>query len=169
MKPTFTHLLAVLTISGIASGAQAQGRISSNEFNPAISLTLDGRYVDADENELELPGFQLGGEAGLDSQGFSTGHNELTISANIDDKFYGLTTAAIVYEEGETEIELEEAYIQTLGLGSGFTIKGGRFFWGFGYIKSIQYNAHDFSERPIIYEAVFCGPFVDTRLQLTWL
>lgn len=145
------------------------GRITGNEFNPAISLILDGRYTDIDNSELELSGFQLGGEAGLPDNGFSTGHNELTISANIDDKFYGEMTAAIVYEDGETEVELEEAFIETLGLGQGFTIKGGRFFSGIGYLNEIHDHAHDFADRPLVYDALFGGHLMETGLQASWV
>jgi len=158
--------LAVLSISAFPAAA---GKISGNEFNPAISLILDGRYTDIDNSELELPGFQLGGEAGLPDNGFSTGHNELSISANIDDKFYGSMTSAIVYEEGETEIELEEAYIETLKLGSGFTIKGGRFLSSVGYLNSIHDHAHDFADRPLVYDALFGGHLVDTGVQVRWV
>jgi hypothetical protein len=148
-------------------------RVTENSFNPAISLILIGGYTDIDqdheEGELELPGFQLGGEAGLPEQGFSTGHNELVISSNIDDKFYGSVTAAIVQEEGATELELENAYIETLGLGNGFTIKGGQFFSGIGYLNDIHGHAHDFSDRPLVYDALFGGHLIDTGLQVRWV
>ncbi len=152
-----------------SSLAKSAGRISGNEFNPAVSLILDGRYTDIDNSELALPGFQLGGEAGLPDNGFTTGHNELSISANIDDKFYGSMTAAIVYDEGETEVELEEAFIETLGLGQGLTLKGGRFFSGIGYLNSIHDHAHDFADRPLVYDALFGGHLIETGLQARWV
>ena len=134
MKSIPIASLMLVALSNVAF-AQSAGKISGNEFNPAISLILDAQYTDIDNSELELPGFQLGGEAGLPDNGFSLGHNELTISANIDDKFYGLTNIAIVYEDGDTVVELEEAYIETLKLGAGFTVKGGGFYSGIGLDK----------------------------------
>ncbi len=166
LKITLAALIAALSTS---THAKTTGKISGTEFNPAISFILDGRYTDIDSSELELPGFQLGGEAGLPENGFSTGHNELSISANIDDKFYGLMTSAIVFEGGETEFELEEAYIETLKLGSGFTIKGGRFFSGIGYLNGIHDHAHDFADRPLVYDALFGGHLVDTGVQARWV
>jgi hypothetical protein len=160
--------LSLVTVAATAS-AQSVGKISGNEFNPAISLVLDARYTDIDNTELALPGFQLGGEAGLPDHGFSTGHNELTISANIDDKFYGAMTAAIVVDEGTTDIELEEAFVETLQLGSGFTVKGGRFFSGIGYLNSIHSHAHDFADRPLVYDALFGGHLLDTGVQARWI
>lgn len=163
--------MASLSLVALAATAPAQsvGKISGNEFNPAISLTLDARYTDIDNSELSLPGFQLGGEAGLPDRGFSTGHNELTISANIDDKFYGAMTAAIVVDEGSTAIELEEAFVETLQLGSGFTMKGGRFFSGIGYLNGIHDHAHDFADRPLVYDALFGGHLLDTGVQARWV
>ncbi|HEY9202668.1 MAG TPA: hypothetical protein VIQ81_13830, partial [Gammaproteobacteria bacterium] len=124
-----------LICAALAMGC-AQNTLAStaNAFNPAISLTLDGRYVSYDnDSEYELPGFMLGGEAGRNEQGFQLGHNELSLSGNIDDMFYAKFTAAIAEHEGETEMELEEAVIQTSGLGHGITIKAGRFYSDIGY------------------------------------
>ena len=45
--------------------------LTQNSFNPAISLILDGRFADMgnDPDDYALPGFMLGGESGLGSQG----------------------------------------------------------------------------------------------------
>jgi len=163
--------MAGLSMMTLSSGVNAAGlgKISGNEFNPAISLILDGRYTDINSSELELPGFQLGGEAGLPSNGFATGHNELVMSANIDDSYFGTINMAIVHSDGETEIELEEAFIETLKLGNGFTLKAGQFFSGIGYLNSIHDHAHDFADRPLVYDAIFGGHLVDTGLQSTWV
>jgi hypothetical protein len=168
MKSIPIASLMLVALSNVAF-AQSAGKISGNEFNPAISLILDAQYTDIDNSELELPGFQLGGEAGLPDNGFSLGHNELTISANIDDKFYGLTNIAIVYEDGDTVVELEEAYIETLKLGAGFTFKGGRFYSGIGYLNGIHDHAHDFVDRPLVYDAMFGGHLIGTGVQARWV
>ncbi len=168
MKPLLP--LAITTSLCLSGTTLAQdGRVSSTEFNPAISLILDGRHTDLDQRELYLPGFQLGGEAGLPEQGFSSGHNELSISANIDDKFYGSMTTALIYSHGETEVELEDAYIETLGLGHGLTVKGGRFMSGIGYLNSTHSHAHDFADRPLVYDALLGGHLIDTGLQASWI
>ncbi len=167
------RFISVLTLCSVAvapvAWAESTGRISGSEFNPAISLILDGRYVDRDAGELELPGFQLGGESGFPGQGFTTGHNELALSANIDDTFYGALHAAVVQHDGETKVELEEAFIETLGLGHGLTIKGGRFFSGIGYLNAIHAHAHDFADRPLVYDALFGGRLADTGAQVRWV
>jgi len=149
----------------------AQGSVTSNAFNPAISLILDGRFASF-ENEAEgyeLPGFMLGGEAGLGAEGFSVGHSELVFSANIDDQYYGQFTVAIADHGGETEVELEEAFIQTLGLGAGFTVKAGRFFSGIGYLNEQHMHAWDFADAPLVYRGLFGDQLRDDGVQVRWL
>ncbi|MFP3872932.1 MAG: hypothetical protein ACLFV1_00645, partial [Thiohalophilus sp.] len=170
----FRTSIFLLSLAGVASlpavvQAQSPGKISGNEFNPAVSLILDGRYTDIDNSELELPGFQPGGEAGLPAQGFATGHNELVISANVDDKFYGQMSTALVEEDGETQLELEEAFMETLGLGHGLRVRGGKFYSAIGYLNSIHDHAHDFADRPLVYDAMLGGHLNDTGIQLNWI
>lgn len=142
-----------------------------SNFNPAISLVLDGRYAsfENDPEEYELPGFALGGEAGLGDKGLSVGHSELILSANIDDKFYGQMTLALADHEGATELELEEAFIQTLGLGNGMTVKAGRFFSEMGYLNKQHAHAWDFADAPLIYRGLFGNSLIDDGVQFTYI
>ena len=144
---------------------------TQNSFNPAISLILDGRFASFDNNpeDYELPGFALGNEAGLREKGLSIGHSELTMSANIDDQFFGKMTLAFDEHDGETETELEEAFIQTLGLGHGFTLKAGRFFSEIGYLNQQHGHAWDFADAPLIYRGLFGDQLIDDGVQMTWL
>ena len=63
------------------------------------------------DGEAEVAGFALGHEVKKE-QAFAVDHTELNFSSNVDDKFYGSSTFAIAEHDGETEIELEEAYVQ---------------------------------------------------------
>ena len=161
-----------LSISSSVQAASAQGGgISSNQFNPAISLILDGKYanLDNDAEAYELPGFQLGGEAGVGAAGFSAQPSELVFSATVDDMFYGSVTAAIASHEGATELELEEAFIESVGLGNGLTIKAGRFLSGIGYLNQQHSHAWDFADAPLIYRGLFGNQLGDEGLQLRWI
>ncbi|MBV1914066.1 MAG: porin [Pseudomonadales bacterium] len=160
--------IQVLEGSSLNSNGNSKGQSS---FNPAISLILDGRYAsfDNDPEEYELPGFALGGEAGLGEKGFSVGHTELMMSANVDDKFFGRMTVAIAEHEGSTEVELEEAFIQTLGLGHGLTIKAGRFLSEIGYLNTQHAHSWDFADAPLIYRGLFGNQLIDDGVQLTYV
>lgn len=141
-----------------------------NSFNPDISLILDGRYGSYSNNtDYELPGFMLGGEASRGEQGFHIGHNELVISSTIDDMFYGKVTTAIADHEGETEVELEEAFIETLAIGNGLTVKAGRFFSDIGYLNNQHGHSWDFADAPLIYRGLFGNQLIDDGLQISWV
>ena len=124
-----------------AEPAQASAPTAANAFNPAISLILEGTYTHAPDGTRLLPGFLSAQEIGPEERGFSLAESELTLSASIDPYLYGF--AAIALEPGG-EVAIEEAYFQTLGLGHGFTVKGGRFFTAIGYLNEFHQHAWDF-------------------------
>jgi len=146
---------------------------NKNTFNPDISVILEGRYAyfKNDPESYALSGFQLGEQVhhSLGEKGFSLGHSEIVMSSNIDDKFYGQLTAALHAHDGETNLELEEAFIQTLGLGHGLTLKFGRFFSEIGYLNQQHIHAWDFADEPLIYRGLFNSQYNDDGLQLSWL
>ena len=156
----------------IATGVLISGSAhADNNFNPAISLIIDGMFNPLVNNPeaYELPGFALGNEAGLAAKGFAIGHSELTMSANIDDKFFGQLTMALAEHEGATETELEEAFFETVGLGNGFTIKGGRFFSALGYQNQQHDHAWDFADPALIYRGLFGNRYIDDGLRASWI
>ena len=130
---------------------------SSNSFNPAISMVLNGQFSDysRDADAYELDGFNLQGEAGLPTEGFSLGESEITISASIDQLLFGQSTIALHDHEGETEVEIEEAFIETLGLSNGITVRAGRFFSPIGYLNEKHIHAWNFADAPLIYRGLF--------------
>ncbi len=144
---------------------------SASAFNPAISAILQGRAaaIGGPAGHRDIPGFLLGGEAGVGPDGLSLGETELDVSANADDKFYGRATVALNSDAGETEVELEEAYLQTLALPAGFTARAGQFFSGIGYQNAKHSHAWDFVDQPLAYEAMLGGQYLDPGVQLTWV
>ena len=163
--------LAAPALIALSGGAAAQTQVSSNTFNPAISLILDGLYASysADPSIYAFPGFALDEEAGLPSEGLSLDETELVISANVDDKFYGFLTTALEQTGGETEVELEEAYFETLALPHGLKVKGGRFLSDIGYLNPVHPHAWDFVDAPLAYVAMLNGGYGDVGVQLRWV
>lgn len=151
---------------------QAATRIKrANNFNPAISLILTGTYAsyNNDPDSYNLPGFALGEEAGLNTEGFSLGESEITLGASVDQNFYGQATFAIEDDKGETSIAAEEVFFETLGLSSGLKLKAGRFFSEMGYINSKHTHAWDFSDAPLIYRGLLGDQLKQDGLQFSWL
>lgn len=148
--------------------AVAAGPSGGNAFNPAISLILDGTLADfsRNPNTYSLPGFALPDDTNPGKQGFSLGESELVMSANIDDKFYGQFTAAFT---DESDVDVEEAFFETLALGHGLTVRGGRFYSGIGYLNSVHAHAWDFVDQPLVYRALFDNQYGDDGVQLRWV
>jgi len=154
-----------------SSSRSSTKQVSNSGFNPAISVILDGVYASYKNNpdDYALPGYALGGEAELAAEGFSLGHSEITLSNNIDDKFYGQFTIAIAEHDNEIEVELEEAFFETLSLGNGLAIRGGRFFSGIGYLNQQHEHAWDFYDAPLIYRGLFGNQYVDDGVRVSFV
>ena len=149
--------------------APAGGTNPASAFNPAVSLILGGSVTNTsrDPADWRIGGFAPAGEeAGPGERSFNLGESELTLSASIDPYFAGVLTAAIT---AENEIEVEEAYFRTSALRHGFTLKGGRFLSGFGYLNEVHAHAWDFVDQPLVYQAMFGGQFKQDGLQVKWL
>ena len=142
-----------------------------NAFNPAIGIVLDGRYGNYSADESVIPGFPGGHESERAPEGLSLGHSEVTASGNIDDKFRGALTLGLGAHPGEdTEVELEEAYVQTLagtGLPGGMRLKAGRALWTFGYLNELHAHGDDFVDRPLPYRAFLDNAFNDDGVEFS--
>lgn len=152
--------------------ATSNRTIYGNEFNPSIGIILNGQYTQFSEDNSELYGFAIGEEGEKGKEGFSIGESELNFSSNIDDKFFGSLTAAIVNEEGSDIVELEEAFIKTtpgFGLPTGVEIKAGRSFWKIGYLNDHHKHSDDFSDRPLPYRAYLNNSFNDDGMQISYV
>jgi hypothetical protein len=142
---------------------------SANDFNPAIGLVLVGTVgTRNNDDDYTVPGFSLPDEAGPVNDGLSLGESELNLNANIDDKFFGNLTLAVAADGAETEVELEEAYIQSLFLPGGLNLTAGRFFSGVGYLNAFHAHSDDFTDRPLAYEVFMGGQYKDDGLRLSW-
>ncbi len=142
-----------------------------NGFNPDISLTLQGAATSYknDPAEYHLEGMPLGGEAGLADEGIGLLETELIASANIDNLFFGQVTLGLHSHEGETELDLEEAFIDTLSLPGGVGLRFGRFFSEIGYLNSHHSHNWDFVDAPLAYRAFLGGQYRDDGLRASWL
>ena len=153
-----------------AAVAQASARpAGENAFNPAVSLILQGTAARSSQDpaNYRISGFApSGGEVGPVRRGFSLGESELVVAANIDPYFRGTLIAALT---PENELEVEEAFFQTLRLGSGLTLKGGRFLSAIGYQNPIHQHAWDFQDAPLAYKAFLGGRLNDDGVQLKWV
>ncbi len=141
----------------------------TSAFNPDISLILQGTAArtSQDPKDFQITGFApSGGEVGPVPRSFSLGESELVVSSNIDPYFRGQLVAALTPDD---TIEVEEAFFQTLALGKGFTLKGGRFLSSIGYLNGIHQHAWDFQDAPLPYKAFLGGRLNDDGVQAKWV
>jgi hypothetical protein len=157
-------LWCAAALAAAIAPAQAQ---NARSFNPDISLILQGRYVNAEDiADRHITGFAAADhEHGGDDRGFSLDHSEFVISGNIDPYFRGHATFALT----DGEVEIEEAWFQTLALGRGFTAKAGRFLSGIGYVNEQHPHAWDFADQNLMYRVLFGEQLRQDGVQLRWL
>ena len=143
---------------------------SVNSFNPAISLILSGLYTNLshDPANYRIAGFAVPSGVGIGpgQRGFSLTESELGVYANIDPYFYGGLNYSI---HPDDTASAEEAFIQTIALSNGFTVKAGRFFSGIGYLNEQHAHTWDFVDAPLAYQAFLGAQFGDDAVQVRWL
>jgi hypothetical protein len=125
--------------------------------NPNVSVILDGYYQSDDRIMTER------------AEGFGLGETELALSANIDDMFYGKFTSVFESHDGESEVHLEEAFIQTMALPNGFTVRAGRFLSDIGYLNNQHSHTDSFTSRPSAYRAFLGGHYFDDGLRVSYI
>ena len=144
----------------------AEAAPAGNRFNPDISLILQGRYAHLDDIEHRaITGFLPAGHGHDATRGFSLDHTELVMSASIDPYFRGYFNLALLDEE----VGIEEAWFQTTRLGSGLSLKGGRFLSGIGYQNERHPHAWDFTDNSLMYRALFGEAYGNDGVQLKWV
>jgi hypothetical protein len=154
-----------------ADGDSGSAAASPNLMNPAISIILNGQYAhhSLDPQDFTRAGFPLAGESGPGAQGFSVGESEFSFAANIDEKFYGQVTFSVESGDGDDQLGLEEAYIETTALPNGLTLRAGRFLSNLGYLNHHHAHTDKFSDRPLASKAFLGGAYGDDGVQLRWV
>jgi hypothetical protein len=150
--------------------ASASRRISEKTFTPSIGVILNGRYGSYSERDSEFAGFAIGEEAERGEEGLTIDETEINFAANVDDKFRGAATVALHEHEGEgVEVEIEEAFLETLSLPYGFNIRAGRFFSDLGYLNLRHPHEDDFVDRPLPNRAFLNNFYNDDGVQVSWI
>ena len=129
---------------------------------------LQGVYANMsqDPNQYAIAGFVPSGDIVPAKRGFSIAESELTLTANVDDKFYGNLTFSL---SPENTVEVEEAYGLYTAAPWGLAPKFGRFLSGIGYLNDIHQHAWDFYDAPLVYQAFLGGQYQNNGLQVKWV
>lgn len=176
VAPTSASAAAPVAADAVSSAAGQRSSLAASAaaFNPEVSLILQGQYAQMQNvPNRTITGFwpagghDHDGGKGVSTRGFSLNHTELIFSGGIDPYWRGQAIFAVQDES----VEVEEAWFQSLAIGHGIGLKGGRYRSGIGYLNEQHPHQWDFANAPLMYVAMFGqeASFREDGLQFKWL
>ena len=148
--------------AGSATAPGGQNAFLGTQTGPLriTNISLDllfavGSSTERDATILELKG----GEHDPRKRGFTLQQAELQLNGEVDDWFtaQGVLVTFLSPDEGETIVEIEEAWLQSQNLPYQLQLKAGHYFTEFGRINPLHPHAWDWTDQPVILSRVF-GP-----------
>src|SRR5437868_3048621 len=138
------------TISSTGAGASLTQPITIGGGKNYMNISLDGLFTLAYSSARDLDNIEVG-DHDPQQRGFNARNTELAFDGAVDPYFEGF--ANIVFKlnnDNETEVEVEEAFLQTTNLPFGLQLKGGQFFAAFGRINPTHPHTWDFADDPLV-------------------
>jgi hypothetical protein len=116
-----------------------------------INLSFDALVAAGGSTAEDIEGgTQLGGHDPK-QRGFTVQNLETVFDGKVDPYFRGQANIVLQLDpEGETTIEAEEAYLETLSLPWNLQVKAGQFFTEFGRLNPVHPHAWDFVDQPLV-------------------
>ncbi len=149
-----------------ATGSQPPVRSGTGYMNIGFVTLADlGWSSEPDVRSLQL------GDHDPAVRGFTLPNAEVTLDGAVDPYFRGFSNIVLKLDsQGETGVELEEAYVLTTSLPWNLQIKGGQFFTEFG--RQNPQHPHSWAgvDQPLVLNRMF-GPdgLRGQGLRLSWL
>src|SRR5712671_897545 len=145
------------TISSTGAGASLTQPITIGGGRNYMNISLDGLFALAYSSARDLHNIEVG-DHDPQQRGFNARNTELAFDGAVDPYFEGF--ANIVFKlnnDNETEVEVEEAFMQTTNLPFNLQLKGGQFFAAFGRLNPTHPHTWDFADTPLV-NGLFLGP-----------
>src|SRR5438552_11284180 len=136
------------TISTTGAGASLTQPITIGGGKTYMNISLDGLFALAYSSAGDLHNIEVG-DHDPQQRGFNARNTELAFDGAVDPYFEGF--ANIVFKldnDNETEVEVEEAFMQTTNLPFNLQLKGGQFFAAFGRLNPTHPHTWDFVDTP---------------------
>src|SRR6266702_1385673 len=158
------------TISSTGVGAPLTQPITIGGGKNYMNISLDGLFALAYSSARDLNNIEVG-DHDPQQRGFNARNIELAFDGAVDPYFEGF--ANIVFKldnDNETEVEVEEAFLQTTSLPFNLQLKAGQFFAGFGRINPTHPHTWDFADAPIVHGRLL-GPdgLRGVGAQISWI
>ncbi|PYK26715.1 MAG: hypothetical protein DME52_05725 [Verrucomicrobia bacterium] len=122
-----------------------------------MNISFDGLFALAYSSARDLDHIEVG-DHDPQQRGFNARNIELAFDGAVDPYFEGF--ANIVFKldnDNQTEVEVEEAFMQTTSLPFNLQLKGGQFFAAFGRLNPTHPHTWDFADTPLV-NGLFLGP-----------
>ncbi len=145
------------TISSTGAGASLTQPITIGGGKNYMNISLDGLFALAGSTARDLDHIEVG-DHDPQQRGFNARNIELAFDGAVDPYFEGF--ANIVFKldnDNETEVEVEEAFMQTSSLPYNLQLKAGQFFAAFGRLNPVHPHAWEFVDTPLV-NGLFLGP-----------
>src|SRR5215468_1284146 len=145
------------TISTTGAGASLTQPITIGGGKNYMNISLDGLFALAYSSARDLDHIEVG-DHDPQQRGFNARNIELAFDGAVDPYFEGF--ANIVFKldnDNETEVEVEEAFMQTTSLPFNLQLKGGQFFAAFGRLNPMHPHVWEFVDAPLV-NGLFLGP-----------
>src|SRR6266446_3307507 len=145
------------TISSTGAGASLTQSVTIGGGRNYMNISFDGLFALAGSTARDLDHIEVG-DHDPQQRGFNARNTELAFDGAVDPYFEGF--ANIVFKldnDNETQVEVEEAFMQTTSLPFNLQLKGGQFFAAFGRINPVHPHAWDFADDPLVH-GLFLGP-----------
>jgi len=115
-----------------------------------LNLSFDGLFTAGTSTAKEIEGLTTGGHDPK-QRGFTVQNLETTLEGKVDPYFRGL--AALIMQidrEGESFLEVEEAYLESMALPANLQVRAGQFFTEFGRQNQFHPHSWDFVDQPLV-------------------
>src|SRR5213080_1443420 len=145
------------TISSTGAGASLTQPITIGGGKNYMNISLDGLFALAYSSARDLDNIEVG-DHDPQQRGFNARNTELAFDGAVDPYFEGF--ANIVFKlnnDNETDVEVEEAFMQTTNLPYNLQLKAGQFFAAFGRLNPTHPHTWDFADTPLV-NGLFLGP-----------
>ena len=122
-----------------------------------MNISLDSVFALAYSSAANLNDIEVG-DHDPQQRGFNARNTELAFDGAVDPYFQGFANIVFLLDnDNQTEVELEEAFLQTSSLPYNLQLKGGQFFADFGRLNPTHPHTWDFADTPLV-NGLFLGP-----------
>jgi hypothetical protein len=158
------------TISSTGAGASLTQPISIGGGKNYMNISFDGMFALAASSARDLSNIERG-DHDPQQRGFNARNTELAFDGAVDPYFEGF--ANIVFKldnDNNTDVEVEEAFLQTTSLPFNLQLKAGQFFAAFGRINPTHPHTWDFADAPIVHALLLGGDGLrGVGTQVSWI